>query len=79
MDDIPPPKLGPSQRFLECQEAIEGRVRNILEDAYVAGWEHGEVLAAIIHVADDIALMLGEKDALQVLLMRLRDNQPGDD
>lgn len=79
MDDIQPPKLGSSDRFLECQEAIEARVRNILEDAYVAGWEHGEVLAAIIHVADEVALMLGEKDALQDLLMRLRDNQPGDD
>ncbi len=79
MDEIAPPTPGSADRFVDCQEAIETRVRTIIEDAYVAGWEHGEVLTAIIGVADNYALMLGESDALKVVLSRLKSNKPADD
>lgn len=79
MDDITPPKPGSSDRFIDCQEAIEVRVRNILEDAYVAGWEHGEVLVAIVEIADNMALMLGENEALKEVLDRLKSSKPTDD
>jgi hypothetical protein len=79
MDDITPPKPGSSDRFIDCQEAIEDRVKNILEDAYVAGWEHGEVLAAIVEVADNLALMLGENEALMAVVERLKSSRPSED
>lgn len=79
MDDILPPEPGSPDRFADCQEAIETRVRNIIEDAYVAGWDHGEVLVAIVEVADRMALMLGENEALKEVLDRLKSNKPSDD
>lgn len=79
MDEITPPKPGSSDRFIDCQEAIEGRVRNILEDAFAAGWDHGEVLVAIVEVADNMALMLGENEALKEVLDRLKSAKPSED
>jgi hypothetical protein len=79
MDDITPPRPGSKVRFIDCQLAIEARLQQIVEDAYIAGWEPSEVLAAIIEVADNIALQFGENEALKDLLTRLKDNRPGDD
>lgn len=79
MDDITPPKPGSQVRFIDCQLAVETRVHQVVEDAYIAGWEPGEVLAAIIEVADNIALQFGENEALRDLLSRLKDNRPSDD
>lgn len=79
MDDITPPKPGTSDRFIDCQMAIESRVQKLIEDAFVAGWEHGEVLVAIVEIADNMALMLGENEALKEVLDRLKSNRPADD
>ncbi|WP_430256565.1 hypothetical protein [Neorhizobium sp. DAR64872/K0K18] len=80
MDDITPPKPGSSDRFIDCQEAIETRVHQIVEDAYIAGWENpSEVLAAIIEIADNLALQYGENEALKEVLDRLKSNKPFDD
>lgn len=79
MDDITPPKPGSSDRFIDCQEAIDSRVHQIVHDAYVAGWDRGEVLAAIIEVAENYALMLGENEALKLVLDRLKSSKPTDD
>lgn len=80
MDEITPPKPGSSDRFVDCQEAIEMRVHQIVEDAYVAGWDNpGEVLAAIIEIADNLALQYGENEALKTILDRLKNNKPFDD
>jgi hypothetical protein len=80
MDDITPPKPGSSDRFIDCQEAIETRVHQIVEDAYIAGWENpSEVLAAIIEIADNLALRYGENEALEEVLNRLKSNKPFDD
>jgi hypothetical protein len=77
--DILPPKPGSSDRFIDCKEAIESRVHQIVHDAYVAGWERGEALAGIIDIADNYALMLGENEALTAVLDRLKSNKPSDD
>jgi hypothetical protein len=58
--DILPPTPGSSDRFVDCKESLESRVHQIVHDAYVAGWERGEVLAEIIDIADTYALILGE-------------------
>lgn len=79
MDDITPPKPGSSDRFIDCQEAIDSRVHQIVHDAYVAGWDRGEVLAAIIEVAENYALMLGENEALAAVLAELKSKKPSDD
>jgi hypothetical protein len=80
MDDITPPKPGSSDRFIDCQEAIEKRVHQIVEDAYIAGWENpNEVLAAIIEIADNLALQYAENEALKEVLDRLKSNKPFDD
>lgn len=72
MDEIKPPKPGSQDRFIECQEAVEDHVQQIVADAHVAGWEHAETLAAIIEVAENLALGLGENQALDELLGKLR-------
>lgn len=79
MEDITPPSLGSQVRFIDCQLAIESRVHQIVEDAYIVGWEPSEVLAAIIEVADNMALQFGENQALRDLLSRLKDNRPSED
>lgn len=72
MVEIIPPKPGSQDRFIECQEAIEDQVQQIVADAHVSGWEHAETLAAIIEVAENLALGLGENQALDDLLGRLK-------
>lgn len=72
MDEIAAPKPGQNDRFVECQKAVEDRVQQLVADAHVSGWEHGETLAAIIEVAENLALGLGENDALEKLLRRIK-------
>ncbi|MGI2036376.1 hypothetical protein ACRQ1B_28775 [Rhizobium panacihumi] len=76
MPHIPPPKPGSPDQFLECQEAIEGSVQDIIADAYTAGWSHAQVIAAIIEVAENLALGLGENAALDELLGNTRRKEP---
>lgn len=67
LEDVTPPRPGSTVRFIDCQLAIETRVHQIVEDAYIAGWEPSEVLTAIIEIADSIALQFGENDALRTI------------
>jgi hypothetical protein len=53
-------------RFSECQRAIEDSVINIIGEAKAAGWEQNEILAAIIEVADNMALALNANVLLSI-------------
>ena len=59
------PRLHPD-RFNECQLAIEDRLLELWGDAIEAGWERGEVLAAIIEVAENTNLAMNESVLLSV-------------
>lgn len=78
MDDITPPEPESTERLFDCKQAIEARVRNLVEDACSAGWEHGEVLVAISEIADYMAMMLLEREALVEALYSLKSNKPSD-
>jgi len=39
-------------RFLDCQEAIENRIQQVMEEAIRAGWTREEAAAALVEVAD---------------------------
>jgi hypothetical protein len=39
-------------RFLDCQEAIENKIQQVMEEAIHAGWTREEAAAALVEVAD---------------------------
>ncbi len=39
-------------RFLDCQEAIENKIQQVMEEAIRAGWTREEAAAALVEVAD---------------------------
>ena len=39
-------------RFLDCQEAIEDKIQQVMEEAIRAGWTREEAAAALVEVAD---------------------------
>ena len=52
-----PAKDGDYQdRFLDCQEAIEGKMQQVMEEAMRAGWEREEVASVMVEVADHFML-----------------------
>lgn len=71
--DIPSPPRGSDHpdRFVDAQEALEAAVLMLVEKAVAAGWGEREALAAVISVAENRALALGENDELDALLRRL--------
>lgn len=54
------------QRFADCQVAIKDGMLDLLSDAVEAGWTKDEVLAAMIALADDIALAMNAKVLLSI-------------
>lgn len=53
----PPRLLEPyPDRHLECQEALEASVIDILEKGSAAGWSKAELCTAFIEVVDNIML-----------------------
>ena len=65
MNEIKPPKSGSPNRFIDCQDAIETKLRSIVNEAVEAGWGDKETLAAVIEVAEN--LLLGEETNYDVL------------
>jgi len=43
-----------------CQRAVEDRIIDLVGDAYDAGWQKSEILAAIMEVADTLSLVIGD-------------------
>ncbi|RCW77708.1 hypothetical protein C7476_13915 [Phyllobacterium bourgognense] len=55
-----------SERFVDCQRAVEDRMLELLGDAQVAGWTKEEVLAAMIEVAENTNLAMHPNALLSV-------------
>lgn len=55
MSDIPPPKVTEDDpvRHLNCQDALHACFKDLAERAMKSGWKEGEVMAAIIDLADN--------------------------
>ena len=66
-------------RFSDCQRAIEDELVALLTEATEAGWDKDEVLAAIVDVADSLALamqhntLLSEETELRRFRRKLDD------
>lgn len=71
MREITPPKVTSSDRFIDCQQAIEEAVQDIVAAAVKVGWNEPEALAAIIEIADNLALGLGADDEMKAILQRI--------
>ncbi|MEB2845948.1 hypothetical protein [Endobacterium cereale] len=68
MGKIKRPRPNSSDRFIECQEAIEGQLQDLIADAMKAGWTEAETLAAVIEVSENLALGMGADEELQQIL-----------
>lgn len=55
-------------RFLECQEALEESVRQLIGDAMRAGWGRDEAASAAIELIDAIVLGGRANDEVEELL-----------
>jgi hypothetical protein len=62
------PRANSSDRFIECQEAIEGQLQELIADAMKAGWTEAETLAAVVEVAENLALGMGADEELRQIL-----------
>lgn len=72
MGKIKSPRPSSTSRFDECQEAIEGQLQDLIVDATAAGWSKAETLAAVIEVADNLALGMGEEEELAAILAAVK-------
>ncbi|WP_132276971.1 hypothetical protein [Neorhizobium sp. JUb45] len=72
MKKIASPRASSSDNFIECQEAIEGQLQELIEEAIRAGWGKAETLAAVIEVAENLALGMGEDQELADLLATVK-------
>lgn len=70
---ISPPKNKTADRFLDCQEAIDSRLQDLVAEAVGAGWSEPMVLAAVIEVAENLALGMGANADLEALLRLIRE------
>ncbi|TCR07290.1 hypothetical protein [Neorhizobium sp. JUb45] len=62
------PRANSSDRFIECEEAIEGQLQELIADAMKAGWTEAETLAAVVEVAENLALGMGTDEELRQIL-----------
>lgn len=77
MTITPPPR--PSDhpdRFLDAQEAIEPALLQVVEDAVAAGWGEVEAVAAVVTVAENRMLAIGENEAVTRQIEELRKRGP---
>lgn len=72
MGKIKPPRPNSPSRFDECQEAIEAQLQELIAEAITAGWTKAETLAAVIEVADNLALGMGEEEELAAILAAVK-------
>jgi hypothetical protein len=45
-------------RLLDCEEALEGRFLEMMDEAYDNGWNAAEVAVALTNLADNLILKL---------------------
>jgi len=74
MDDIYSPDIprDDPERFIRCQEALHLAFASFVDRAVALGWQADEVLAVIIELADNHALMLAANADLEAALTPLR-------
>lgn len=69
-----PPKH--PDRFLDAQEAVEADVLQLVDNAVSIGWGEIEALAAIVAVAENRMLALGENERVNRQIDELRKRNP---
>jgi len=75
---ITPPRRAADHpdRFLDAQEAIEGDVLDLVDQAVKAGWGEVEALAAMVTVAENRMLALCENERVNRQIEELRRRGP---
>lgn len=63
-------------RSLDCQEALEGDIQELLGRATAAGWSMTEALVAVSDVADHLMIAEDENRKTDARIAQLRGNQP---
>jgi hypothetical protein len=78
MDEIFPPDIPEDDpdRFIRCQETLHLAFASFVDRAVAAGWRADEVLATIIELADNHALMLAATFDLDAALEAIRKQRP---
>ncbi|MGL4197805.1 MAG: hypothetical protein ACRCSX_08600 [Allorhizobium sp.] len=77
MNITPPPRPADHpDRFLDAQEAIEPALLQVVEDAVAAGWGEVEAVAAVVTVAENRMLAIGENEAVIRQIEELRKRGP---
>jgi phage tail tape-measure protein len=72
MTTIIPPKAQSADRFIDCQEALEASVQEVIANAAIAGWTPPEAMAAIIAIAENLSLGFTENEELNAILGQIR-------
>lgn len=73
----PPPRPADHpDRFLDAQEAIESAVLDVIEQAVSAGWGEVEAVAAIVAIAENRMLAIGENELVNRRIEDLRKRHP---
>lgn len=76
MPDISPPRKPISlDRLLECEEAIEAKLQNLVWEAVKSGWDEVEVCTAIATLADHHILAVLENRKANGARSRARKKQ----
>ncbi len=77
MTITPPPRNSDHpDRFLDAQEAVEADVLQLVDDAAAMGWGEMESLAAVVAVAENRMLAIGENDSVNSQIEQLRKRGP---
>lgn len=77
MTITPPPRPAEHpDRFLDAQEAIEGAVLDVVEHAVASGWSEIEAVAAIVAIAENRMLAIGENETVNSQIEDLRKRLP---
>lgn len=63
-------------RNLDCQEALEDDIQELLGRATAAGWSMTEALVAVSDVADHLMIAEQENRKVDARIAQLRGNQP---
>lgn len=70
---IRPPNDKSADRFLDCQEAIETKLQELVAEAVEAGWGEQESLAAVIETAENLVLGAQANDDVMRQIRRMTD------
>lgn len=72
MENIDPSASPRSDRTIACQEALETSFRELMDHAVKAGWTEGEVMAALIELAENHMLANQVRENEETILDMIR-------